>query len=1439
MQEKGEDVIEATDHLADGGFGVVAGTGTGKTVAIRDINKQVLQCEQEDLRVDIITREHEATDYTWTCNVLVITPGVALHWLKNGVVGSDDLIIIDEIHQTSEHLELSMALAKRAECTYIWMSATIDPKGYRDYLNARKVIECSAFDAERKSKVETSRMDTDSFLTSKVDEFIEKRRGVAVFVPTRAMAENLSRKFSEKERLYCDFYHGGEKAEKLRQFLTGQVDRPFMVFMTIAGASSLNIQGLDTVVIMDEMYTEVVHSGVKVLEKIKLGNNELLQMGGRVNGRAINGEIYILTSRDIDFHELKPTAPAFVLGGDLETVALTCARLDVDLGDLDLITEIDHDVYRKIVDRFKSRGIIQVDGTGLTSYGKQVERLPVSSNWAENLVHAEKSGVQGLLDVAVVCASIESFYAIVRKEPNLSNVLVSESDYLTGYNIVASALRQFGMITKMNGNGEVGYTFRGNFVRRRFDKKTQRPITDKGEFVEWCDENGFSGKAIKEVTLAMKSIYRQLGIRLPNPQSFMQVVNNNILHESFLHLLAKVQSLDFVRNEHNSQAGTVWSARHSCTNAIRTLGRIRFWRDKRNYQRATIEGMEVPEDILNFYAKKTAIGIESVVNEGVRIRFKRIFAGEVLGEAVEVVADADVPDSFKESAEKKFIASITSIHWFSDYITEPNKKVREKAEAIWIRSGGSTQRVTSSEEQALYEQVLSGKGIFSVDAVLSAILADNVDPCGLLLKLEDFVSVNEQEKVNVDNPAYVEIENQELEVEYLYDRWGSPAFTARVKVTEDFVRKVEIEAFSLPSDRQVELECQCYHSVHRAMSFLELVEKLEISRIKEDWENAKGTHQTESASDIVRIQDEFLSKVGTVVEVSQDSEGNSIYGFICLYCEYSSYFALRLAESVEDATAKTANALAKFAKTSVESMLSVPQEAPFQKESSGYFSRWGLTELGESLRARLEKISQGISHSDLTPQNVVEKIEVLKLQVEKTKKEVAGNFYEISELISSTESQVLAEVDKIGEDNREFVSIEIETATDHLVKARQLFKELSYEQAKNTCQMAFTAMAGVQKLAESRSAIHVEIEQAVQEIDNVLYDIVYGYEGYEDLQDKIFERRARSIQDQLNIAFGNRQYETVSKVILRAISLIAEIEIALEKLEVVFEKYRQSAQYLERYINQVYSKTSFYERQAPAVGEYISLRDDDPIFPAVYAEIDNPDTEYVRFIESRLNDKVIVWLEARRYDDNEIEFYIRTADDMLLEESDIERIEVISLWQVPNEGRLEKLRQIHNLEIQLAKLEEELELCGRDYAGRIVVQFKQDPERGSLFAVASLSDETEVRLGDDYKSLSGEVRFVCNNRCGDWLNEMPEAGEKWICSFGVNPRMIGYDRENKPIIVVNPQAKDNHEELAEKLEALQEEINVVNSIEEIRVDEESSGSLGAAMLQLMQDKEEE
>src|ERR1041385_6451245 len=142
-------------------FGIVAGTGTGKTLGIRPIAQAILG---EPLGYGVVNREREATPETPTWNVVIVTTGIARRWFQDDLITSRDTLIVDEIHQTSAELELCLALGKRAGCRFIWLSATVDPSFYARYLESAEVLETSAFDPALRARVSVVPKDVEEFL---------------------------------------------------------------------------------------------------------------------------------------------------------------------------------------------------------------------------------------------------------------------------------------------------------------------------------------------------------------------------------------------------------------------------------------------------------------------------------------------------------------------------------------------------------------------------------------------------------------------------------------------------------------------------------------------------------------------------------------------------------------------------------------------------------------------------------------------------------------------------------------------------------------------------------------------------------------------------------------------------------------------------------------------------------------------------------------------------------------------------------------------------------------------------------------------------------------------------------------------------------------------------------------------------------------------------
>jgi len=561
------------------GFGVVAGTGTGKTLAIRPIAESILRAP---LKVGVVNREREATPDTPTWNVVIVTTGIARRWFQDELIDPHDTIVVDEIHQTSAELELCLALGKRVGCRFIWLSATVDPSFYAEYLASAEVLETSAFDPALSARVEIKMQQPTEFLDDRFIRWVMKqKRGVALFLPTRAEVEKASEDLSARwPRLNSVFYHGGEPIRVLRPFLDGAAGKPYVLTMTQAGQSALNVRGLDTVVIYDACYNNLVQGGRNVLTRQYLGPNEILQMAGRVHGRVPDGRVYILTDRDLDFFALEPGPPEFQLAGDSERVALTAAALAVDLSNLDLPVPLDHRAYRRARERLEQRGI--VERGRLTAYGRDVEAMPVDRPWGELLVHA----ADDLVPILAAVSNIDSLHRMTREHSDLTGLVVWGSDHLTAYNIFAEAVNQYGYVGAVYG-----------LPRHLFVDEVTR----------WTEDRGVPLKAIEDVALGMASVYRTLERPLPRE---LQPANRERLRR-FQQLLAKVMPFDLVIDRETPDGERVRVSDSSVTNHDGAIaGTIRFFADRFGVPRGAVEGTNIPFDLVRAHAVRAAPTVE-------------------------------------------------------------------------------------------------------------------------------------------------------------------------------------------------------------------------------------------------------------------------------------------------------------------------------------------------------------------------------------------------------------------------------------------------------------------------------------------------------------------------------------------------------------------------------------------------------------------------------------------------------------------------------------------------------------------------------------------------------------------------------------------------------------------------------------------------------------
>jgi hypothetical protein len=775
-------------------FGIVAGTGTGKTLSIKPIAHALLGTP--GLRVGVINREREATPETPSWNVIIVTTGIARRWFQDGDILARDTLVADEVHQTSAELELCLALGKRVGCRFIWLSATVDPSFYARYLNAAEVVESSAFDPAKAADVRVVPRDPLAFLDDRfLQRVVKERRGVGVFLPTRAMVEQVAADVASRyPRLEVAHYHGGEPIRVIRPFLEGATRPPFLLTMTAAGQSALNVQGLDTVVIDDTRFANVIERGRNVLTKLHLGPNEILQMAGRVHGRVAGGRVFILSDRNLQFGALRPISPEFQLAGDSERVALTCAALGVRADELELPVPLDRTAYRAAVATLEARGV--VENGNLTQYGRAVEAMPCERPWAELLVH----GDDDLLPALAVMSGIESLHRMTREDRNLDGMMLAGSDHLTAYNVYAEAYRRHGMVGEVYG-----------LPRHLFHD----------DIAAWADRRGVLLKSVEDAALAMASVYR--AVRLPLPAQMPPARENTL--RRFQELLARLQPFDLVIDE---ETATGESARVSRTSVCGSWGAIagtlRFFADRFGVARAAIEGTQIPRDLVRRNAVEHTPAIVFVPERSqtpLVLRRRVTYFGFELEREDEPLRDWRGPHG---AAARRALAAALARGEAIHPSVRKHRPMIDQVREVWRRSGGATPRLGLAELTDLYERAVAG-----VED------AHQWRAARITLDLESVVPSTERERW-LALPGAVEIRDRAVPIEYDVETDSSGALVgvARLRLPEKMARTLARE--ELPAlDRPLRFVVpRGPHGAVRAESLDELQDLLEAPRREDE-----------------------------------------------------------------------------------------------------------------------------------------------------------------------------------------------------------------------------------------------------------------------------------------------------------------------------------------------------------------------------------------------------------------------------------------------------------------------------------------------------------------------------------------------------------------------------------------------------------------------------
>jgi len=272
----------------------------------------------------------------------------------------------------------------------------------------------------------------------------------------------------------------------------------------------------------------------------------------------------------------------------------------------------------------------------------------------------------------------------------------------------------------------------------------------------------------------MASVYRAVDLPLP---SRMPNAGEHILRQ-FQDLLAQYMPFTLVIDEQ-----TAWgeearvSKRSVCGSWGPIAGDLRYFADKFGIPRASIEGTQIPYDLVRRYAH---VAEPELSFDPERKRSPLVLKRRVTYYGFDLDREIEALDEFPSGMEEQarhLIAEALARGEARHASMRRNMAAVEEVREVWRRSGGKTPRLGLAELTGVYERQLGE--VHSVTDLRHAML--NVDP-------DEFVPPDERERYFA-LPDTVSIRDRDVEIRYeVEDTPGGPVGVARLRLPEKMAR---------------------------------------------------------------------------------------------------------------------------------------------------------------------------------------------------------------------------------------------------------------------------------------------------------------------------------------------------------------------------------------------------------------------------------------------------------------------------------------------------------------------------------------------------------------------------------------------------------------------------------------------------------------------------
>ena len=448
-----------------------------------------------------------------------------------------------------------------------------------------------------------------------------------------------------------------------------------------------------------------------------------------------------------------------ILRTRLDQTVLRLAVAGYDATELPFFHELDVAVLADAKRALKSLGAMTEDGS-VTKTGRLMARLPVNVKYARMIIEAERLGVVD--DVITIAAILEN--ESLRDRSNNWRFLTQEkeSDLLAELDIWAHAEGMQGGEMRENGIFAPAY-FRAKDLRRKL-RENLRGVQ--------FDSTGHRQSILKACVAGMvdhlyqsRSGEYQNGGTTRRQKARESVVTGT--HEWIVGLPKDIQ----------------FKGRRGMTQTLHLVSVV-----------SKVDPMWLAEIAPQLVRSETGLNPRYDVAKDSVVSTTKIFFNNQL------VREEAVPDPKHPKAAEVFAVVLHGLYSLGE-ITGYNRKIREEAMNLWVRSGAQTRNITLMDESAHYWLFFEEHKVASLVGLRDAIHAGKFQANDLTLKLEDFVPREKQEKVRVENPDTLDLLEKQYTVTYRQG-YAPSVELGNVEVDETWKRLPDV-GVKLSSGREV------------------------------------------------------------------------------------------------------------------------------------------------------------------------------------------------------------------------------------------------------------------------------------------------------------------------------------------------------------------------------------------------------------------------------------------------------------------------------------------------------------------------------------------------------------------------------------------------------------------------------------------------------------